>query len=168
MESRPSQPPVGRDVLIGRERELDELIAALNDALAGRGRVALISGEAGIGKTRLVQEAAARALAAGSRVWWGRCWEGGGAPPYWPWIQILREALRGGDRAGTAGEVSAAAARIVQALPDLGVEPPCAGRCGQPIPFWLRRRAYRRPTCSMCWTLPMSGSISRVFACSIR
>ncbi len=124
MESRPSQPPVGRDVLVGREHELDELTAALNDALAGRGRVALISGEAGIGKTRLVQETAAHALAAGARVWWGRCWEGGGAPPYWPWIQILREALRGGDRAGTADEVSAAAARIVQALPELKSIPP--------------------------------------------
>ncbi|MBV8134292.1 MAG: AAA family ATPase [Deltaproteobacteria bacterium] len=119
MDSRLPDQPERREVLVGRERELDWFTAALNDVLAGRGRVAMVSGEAGIGKTRLVEEAAGRALAAGARVWWGRCWEGGGAPAYWPWIQILREAFRGGDGGDGARELSAATERIGQALPEL-------------------------------------------------
>jgi predicted ATPase len=50
----------------------------------------LVLGEPGIGKTRLAQEIAGRALAAGHAVAWGRCVKADGAPPYWPWLQILR------------------------------------------------------------------------------
>jgi predicted ATPase len=50
----------------------------------------LVIGEPGIGKTRLAQEIAGGALAAGHAVAWGRCVEADGAPPYWPWLQILR------------------------------------------------------------------------------
>src|SRR5262249_27305758 len=75
---------------VGRERELAELRTGLEDALAGRGGLFLISGEPGIGKTRLAEEGSAQASERNVRVLWGRCWEGGGAPPYWPIIQILR------------------------------------------------------------------------------
>src|SRR5260370_1972821 len=98
MDPRANQAPNGRDALVGRESELGELSAALDDALAERGRVVIVSGEPGVGKTRLVEEAASRALASGARVWWGRCWEGGGAPVSWAWIQVLRAALRPADR----------------------------------------------------------------------
>src|SRR5438093_13204501 len=74
------------DVFVGRTRELAELEAGLGDALAGRGRVFLIGGEAGIGKTRLVDELSSRAKDREARVLWGRCWEAGGAPAYWPWV----------------------------------------------------------------------------------
>ncbi|MGH7779055.1 MAG: ATP-binding protein, partial [Candidatus Binataceae bacterium] len=56
----------------------------------GRGRLFLISGEPGIGKTRLAEQISSEASQAGVRVIWGRCWEGGGATAYWPIIQILR------------------------------------------------------------------------------
>ncbi|MEV8375122.1 AAA family ATPase [Kribbella sp. NPDC056861] len=62
-------------------------------AESGTGRsgpVVLCSGEAGIGKTRLAQEFAGSALAAGATVVWGRCVEDEGAPAYWPWRQVLR------------------------------------------------------------------------------
>src|SRR5262245_37173959 len=75
---------------IGRERELAELGSALADALSGVGRLVLLSGEPGIGKTRLAHEFSARAAMRGAAVVWGRCWEGTGAPPYWPLIQIVR------------------------------------------------------------------------------
>ena len=68
---------------VGRERELSELRGGLADATSGRGRVGgmfLISGEPGIGKTRLADELASEAASRGMRVVWGRCWEGGGAP----------------------------------------------------------------------------------------
>src|ERR1700731_1685414 len=81
---------------VGRERELAELRTGLADVTSGRGRVGgmfLISGEAGIGKTRLADELAGEAASRGMRVVWGRCWEGGGAPAYWPWIQVIRGCL---------------------------------------------------------------------------
>jgi len=77
---------------VGRERELAELRAALEETSA-HGRLFLISGEPGIGKTRLADELAAEAREHGVRVAWGRCWEGGGTPAYWPWIQVIRGCL---------------------------------------------------------------------------
>src|SRR5690348_1788687 len=78
--------------LVGRLSELAQLERALGDAADGRGRLALLAGEPGIGKSRLAAEVARRA-ASTMRVVWGRAWEAGGAPPFWPWIQVLR-ALR--------------------------------------------------------------------------
>jgi tetratricopeptide (TPR) repeat protein len=80
---------------VGRERELDELRAALADAEAGRGGVFLLGGEPGIGKSRLMEVVAIQAQALGWTVLTGRCWDGGGAPAYWPWVQVVRAA--GGD-----------------------------------------------------------------------
>jgi class 3 adenylate cyclase len=77
---------------VGREKELAELRTALDLVAARRGSVFLITGEPGIGKTRLMQEVAGVALDQGWRVLVGRCWEEGGAPAYWPWIQIVRAA----------------------------------------------------------------------------
>ncbi|TMB08190.1 MAG: ATP-binding protein, partial [Deltaproteobacteria bacterium] len=89
-------PPLQRAeaVFVGRHRELVELRTGLEDAGAGRGRFFLVVGEAGIGKTRLVEELASEAAARGHLVLWGRCWESEGAPPYWPWIQVIRAYLR--------------------------------------------------------------------------
>jgi DNA-binding SARP family transcriptional activator len=78
------------DGLIGRDRELADLSALLAAAVAGRGSVALIGGEPGIGKSRLADALAREAERQGARVAVGRCWEAGGAPPFWPWIQALR------------------------------------------------------------------------------
>jgi class 3 adenylate cyclase len=76
---------------VGRERELTELRSALDSLANGIGQLYSIAGEPGIGKTRLAEEIAAQAARQGARVAWGRCWEGGGAPPFWPWIQVIRE-----------------------------------------------------------------------------
>ena len=90
----PSSRALGRP-FVGRERELDELRAGLDEASEGRGRVYLLSGEPGIGKTRLLQEVAREAGERGFGMAAGRCWEEGGAPAYWPWIQAVRTL--GGD-----------------------------------------------------------------------
>lgn len=84
----------GRSFFVGRKREREELRSALNDALAGRGRLVMLAGEPGIGKTRLTEELTREAASHQVRIVWGRCWEGGGAPAYWPWIQAIREAIR--------------------------------------------------------------------------
>jgi len=86
--ARPGRRAAG--IFVGRESELAELSQALDDAVAGRGRLFLVSGESGVGKTRLADELASRAKEAGARVLWGRCSKRPGAPPYWPWTQALR------------------------------------------------------------------------------
>jgi hypothetical protein len=76
-------------VFVGRDRELAALEAAVGQLAGGRGAAFLISGEPGIGKTRLASELAAVSEARGIRVAWGRCWEAGGAPAFWPWQEAL-------------------------------------------------------------------------------
>ncbi|MGY1704136.1 BTAD domain-containing putative transcriptional regulator [Geodermatophilus sp. SYSU D00697] len=92
----PATAPVP-DGFVGRATELDALGAAWASAGAGRGTAVVVTGEPGIGKTRLVEAFAGRS---GAAVRWGRCAEIGGAPPYWPWQQVLGglpEALPGTD-----------------------------------------------------------------------
>src|SRR5262249_55394872 len=79
---------------VGREQELAPLLPGIEDASAGRTRLFLLAGEPGVGKSRLAEEVAARARERGARVLVGRCWEAGGAPAYWPWVQAVRAALR--------------------------------------------------------------------------
>jgi tetratricopeptide (TPR) repeat protein len=79
--------------LVGRDHELEILLSGLEGLKAGRGSFFLLSGEPGIGKTRLSDELAARAADWGAKVAWGAAWDGGGAPAFWPWIQAVR-ALR--------------------------------------------------------------------------
>jgi DNA-binding SARP family transcriptional activator len=80
-----------RSAFVGRGQELARLVAGLDDAIAGRGRLFLLVGEAGIGKSRLAEELMQAARARRVDVAVGRCWEAGGAPAYWPWVQSLRE-----------------------------------------------------------------------------
>jgi len=76
--------PVGRaDVLDGLRRIVDR-------AVAGRGQIMLLAGEAGIGKTTMLAAAADFAESRGARVAWGWGWPGEGAPGYWPWVQVMR------------------------------------------------------------------------------
>ena len=71
-------------VFVGRQQEMSELSAALNSALSGRGRLVMLVGQPGIGKTRTSQQPAFIAEERGAQVLWGRCYERPGAPPYWP------------------------------------------------------------------------------------
>jgi DNA-binding SARP family transcriptional activator/tetratricopeptide (TPR) repeat protein len=104
---------------VGRERELDELLAALADARAGRGRLVLVGGEPGIGKSRLADELAGRAEELGARVLSGRCWEAGGAPAFWPWVQSLRAYVRDAEPEALRAELGPGAADLAQVLPEL-------------------------------------------------
>ena len=79
--------------IAGRDRELAALRSGFDEAVAGRGRVVLVAGEAGIGKTTLLESFAGAVEDRDARVVWGHCWEAGGAPAYWPWVQALRAAL---------------------------------------------------------------------------
>jgi hypothetical protein len=79
--------------LVGRTSELVQLRAALDETWAGAARVAIVEGEPGIGKTRLVEELCAEAGARGAVVHWGHAFEGGAAPAFWPWLPALRALI---------------------------------------------------------------------------
>ena len=96
------------------------LNAALVEAEAGRGSLFLIGGEPGIGKSRLADTFAREARERGARVLWGKCWEGAGAPAYWPWIQVLRAHIRNTDRDLLRSQLGKAAADVARILPELG------------------------------------------------
>ena len=87
--------------LRGRQREVSAISAALGRAADGLPSTLVLVGEPGIGKSRLAQEAATLAIEAGFAVRWGRAWESGGAPPYWPWRQVC-DAL---DHAGPLAQL---------------------------------------------------------------
>jgi hypothetical protein len=75
---------------VGRAEQLAELLGLLEAPSAGRGALVLLEGEPGIGKTRLAEEAAGLATAAGVAMAWAACWDADAAPPFWPWTQLLR------------------------------------------------------------------------------
>ncbi|WP_181411141.1 BTAD domain-containing putative transcriptional regulator [Nocardioides humi] len=81
-------PPPPPWPLAGREAELDLMTATLADAESGRARAAWLTGEAGIGKSRLALETAHRAFERGFTVVTADCGRPG-APPLWPWHQVL-------------------------------------------------------------------------------
>ncbi|MFI6732593.1 BTAD domain-containing putative transcriptional regulator [Nonomuraea sp. NPDC050451] len=88
-EPAPAPVPAGpgSDRLVAREGELRVLEELLSQARHGRGGLALVTGEAGIGKTSLARAVADLATARGFRVEWGRCLDGGTAPAFWPWTR---------------------------------------------------------------------------------
>lgn len=75
--------------LVGRTEELAVLRRTVEGALAGRTAIGVVEGEPGVGKTRLLEAAAAEADRRGALVVWGRCLEGDGIPSLWPWEQVL-------------------------------------------------------------------------------
>jgi hypothetical protein len=69
---------------------LGQLCRVVDQAIAGRGHLLLLAGEAGIGKTTLLTEAARYAGDRGPGSHWGWGWPGEGTPGYWPWVQVMR------------------------------------------------------------------------------
>jgi tetratricopeptide (TPR) repeat protein len=108
-----------RTPFLGREAEIATLTGALDAADGGRGGLALIGGEPGIGKSRLADELAGLARDRGLPVLWGRAWEDAGAPAYWPWIQVLRAYLRQTDPDVARSRLGPGAADIAHVLPEL-------------------------------------------------
>ena len=114
-------------VFVGREREMDDLRAGLDDSLSGHGRLVLLVGEPGIGKTRMTEELATWAKMRGAQVLVGRCYEGEGAPAYWPWVQVIRSYIHDRDAdsivsvMGTQGaaEIAQIASEIRERIPGL-------------------------------------------------
>ncbi len=80
--------------LIGRDHPTAVLRAEIGRAAESHGGLVLVTGEAGIGKTTLVTEAADEARRRGALVLGGTCWDSDSAPGYWPWVQVVRGLRR--------------------------------------------------------------------------
>ncbi len=104
--------PVPGGLLVGREEEGTRVQAALERTLAGQGRLLLLSGEPGVGKTRLAQEALRQARERGFRTLVGRCYEQHASLPFFP----IAEALAG----GLASTPVALRAEVARRFPELG------------------------------------------------
>jgi len=88
---------------VRRDAELAQLTAALAEAREGRASAVVIGGEAGVGKSRLVEEFADEARAAGAIVLWSACTDfGEEGPPFWPFIDAFRGLARGPHAAAVA------------------------------------------------------------------
>ncbi len=79
--------------LFGRASQLAVAVGCFDDLDRSRGAFLLLTGEAGIGKTRLAEEVLALARDRGWRGVWATAWPGDGAPPLWPWVQVLRQIV---------------------------------------------------------------------------
>ena len=106
--------PEGVPPFVGRGATLTVLREALETAQGGRGQIVLLTGEPGIGKTRTAEElvAIARSRVLATSV--ARCFEGDGAPPYWPWTQILRGLIEGRTADTLRAEMGTGAADIAR------------------------------------------------------
>ena len=115
-----SMPRVSSPVFVGRAPELDRLCRALEDARAGHPSTHLVGGEAGIGKTRLVEEFMAHARDAGALTLAGNCLQlGETGLPYAPFVAALRPLLRMAPERLDA-VIGPGRAELAHLLPDLG------------------------------------------------
>ena len=116
-----------RAELVGREAELAVHADSLAAALDGLPQVVVCEGEAGIGKTRLAQELVGVAERRGVLWVWGSAAETSGAPPFWPWCQVLRALAGRVDLQALAGQ-HRLDAELARVAPDVvSAEPPAAG-----------------------------------------
>jgi predicted ATPase len=83
------------------------------------GRLVMLVGEPGIGKTRTAQELATHAALQGALLLWEHCYETPGAPPYWLWVQLIRSYVRNRDTEVLRVQMGAGAVDIAEIMPDI-------------------------------------------------
>ncbi|MDP6667845.1 MAG: ATP-binding protein, partial [Dehalococcoidia bacterium] len=112
-------PSPASDPFVGRARELAVLTEALETAIGGHGGIVTVSGEAGIGKTRLAEKLSQQAEARDAETLWGRCHEEGGAPSYWPWVRAVRSHVLATTEDRLHKELGTSAALLGTVLPEI-------------------------------------------------
>ena len=136
--------------LLGRDAEVATLRSAVDAAAEGRGRVVLLAGEPGIGKTSLAVDCAAYADQLGARVLWGACWEGEGAPAFWPWIQALRTYAGHVDDADLARHVGPGGSDILRLVPEVASRLPDVPQPPELDPEQARFRLFDAVASLLC------------------
>jgi tetratricopeptide (TPR) repeat protein len=122
-----------RGRLVARERELQQLRELWHRAAEGRGHLALISGEPGAGKTRLARELTVQARLEGATVLSGGCYEYEATTPYLPFVEALRQWVRGESPESLRELTATTAPELVKLAPEIGArlgpfpEPPPLG-----------------------------------------
>ncbi len=142
---------------VGRHEEMGQLRMHLENALSGRGALAMLVGEPGIGKTRLAEEFAVYAGLRGAQVLVGHCYEGEVAVPYLPFVEAFRQYVRGRadptlrqELGEGAPEVAKLVSEVRQRFPDIPEAPPLEGdaerhRLFQSVTDFLRNAAGANP-----------------------
>ena len=118
------------------------LTAALEDALSGQGRMVMLAGEPGIGKTLLAQELASQAESLGAQVLWGWCYEHIGAPPYWPYVQPIRSCIETVNPQQLSSQMGPGGADIAEIVPELREKFPDLGQPVAAAPEQARFRLF--------------------------
>jgi DNA-binding NarL/FixJ family response regulator len=109
---------IREDALVGRAAELTRMRELLAEAASGQSAVLLMSGDAGVGKTRLITELSRLAAVAGFTVLWGRCAELADTVPYLPLADALRGGALGAGADGSLHEAVATRPALARLLPD--------------------------------------------------
>lgn len=110
----------GNGRFVGRARELNVFDTVFARTLEGRRQILTVAGEPGIGKTCLAETLSEQAEGRGALVFWGRCYEEPGAPPFWPWVQILRELIAASSPRELNHLAGPAGAELAMLVPELG------------------------------------------------
>jgi class 3 adenylate cyclase/tetratricopeptide (TPR) repeat protein len=120
-EEAPAAAPalVERTPFVGREAERADLRRFLDQAARGRGALAMIGGEPGVGKTRLAEELAAEARQRGLLALTGRCYEMEGAPPYIPFVEMVEAATRIVPPEALRNALGESAPEVAKLMPEL-------------------------------------------------
>lgn len=118
-----NMPDRAEPLFVGRAREHALFQDAFERMIGGRRQVLLLLGEPGIGKTRCAEVFAEAAEEQGALALWGRCYEEPGAPPYWPWVQVLRSYLAASSESEMQLALGLGVKDIAALLPELGEEP---------------------------------------------
>lgn len=138
------------EVFVGREQEMHVLRTGLEDACLGRGRLLLLAGEPGIGKTRTAHELALHARQQDMQVFVGRCYEEEGSPPFWPWVQIVRAYMANQEPNVLAADIAQVIPEVLEQLPQLPLPPTLQPeqerfRFFDSIMTFLKNAAQRQP-----------------------
>lgn len=128
----------GSPVLWGREREVSLFDVALDATRAGRGGLLPVIGELGMGKTRLLEEFAARSAASGVEVHQSWCPDSKGVPPLWPWVRMLHGMIEKRDDSRLETEIGDAGPLIARMIPELATR-----LAIDPAPFRLSAQEER-------------------------
>jgi DNA-binding winged helix-turn-helix (wHTH) protein/tetratricopeptide (TPR) repeat protein len=139
-----AEPRRERSDFVGRAEVLAGLGEALEEVSRGRGRIVLLTGEPGIGKTRTAEELARGACMARDPplVLTGWCASQSGAEPYWPWLRILRGLVDAVDDEAIQGALCVSARALVRLVPELGVPSPGLVPASEGSPEGSRFRLY--------------------------